>query len=235
MLFHRIGARHRLTNNDATPPSDPYVMIWLRALLDQGNTPSDDALGRVTAIVSALRAGGVWNSVYRCWVFGLDDTVQATLDIKALQVALPETGTPFIPGMGFAADTQAHWISLNCYATEPDAGYQPDSNSFTAYTTQRPGQPAPTFPGAYSSVRLAPDSVRGWHNGTPTGPVITTSPPLAMNPAGLGFTTGANWIQPGAPLPLIPTVQSCAIIAGSMTDDAVAILHAALNANAVRP
>lgn len=234
MPFHRIGARHRLTNNDATPPSDPYVMVWLAALLNMGNTPSDDALGRVTAIVSALRAGGVWDSVYRCWLFGLDDTTQATLDIKSLAVALPETGTPFIPGMGFAADVQDHWISLDCYATEPGAGYTADANSYTAFTAQRPGEAAPTFPGAYSSVRLAADNVRGWHNGVP-GPVITDSAPLAMNPDGKGFTTGATWVQPGDPVPLIPTIQSCAIIGGPLTDDGVPILHAALNANAVKP
>lgn len=234
MHFHRIASRHRLTNNDA--PADPYVMTWFAALANAGNVPSDDALQRVAAIVSAYRRAGSWDGLYRLWVFGLDNVGQATLDVKALAVASPETGTPFIPGMGFAADTQAHWISLNCNATEPGAGYTPDANSYTGFTAQRPGQPAPHAPGAFSSVRLAPDNVRLWRDGVP-GPVIANSPPMDMSPAGLGFTTSGQW--PGASLdpakPYVGTVQACAIIGGPLSDQGIAILHTALADNAVRP
>lgn len=99
-------------------PYDSDAQAWRRAVLAQGGAVSAAQQRRVTRLVRALKARGIWTALDRLWIFAAENAVQALTCLRSRTVAVPSSTSPgFTALRGYAGNGASAYIDFGVAAS----------------------------------------------------------------------------------------------------------------------
>lgn len=116
MPFH--GLRVGVPGSVVPASIDPAAIAWKAAVVSAGGTVSAAQLSRVSRLIAAYKAAGIWSKLDREWLLWSENIQQATIDIVSLS-SLTFHGTA-----GFTANAGYTGDGSTSYA---DTGFIPSS------------------------------------------------------------------------------------------------------------
>lgn len=103
---------------------DPEASQWVAAVNAGGGSVSAAQSARVAQLIRALKAGGVWTSLDRLWLFASENATQALTDLVARAVATLPVAPAFTANRGYLGDAATAYINLGVAASGLTQGVQ---------------------------------------------------------------------------------------------------------------
>jgi hypothetical protein len=108
-------------------PVTPDAMAWRNAVLAASGTVSPQQLARVSTLIRALKAGDVWSSLDRLWLFAAENATQALIDLKARATATVANAPTFTANRGYAGNGSNAIVNTGFNPTSGSPNYTQSS------------------------------------------------------------------------------------------------------------
>jgi hypothetical protein len=170
-------------------PANTETTAWINAVVAAGGTVSANQTNRVDALITGLKADGLWTGLDRLWLWGGESVAaQATIDIKTLAVGVAQAGLVLAAG-GYTGNGSTRYFDSGYNPTTASGNFVRNSASIGAYirssnTTQANTERAFAAIGSASTVLIP---LAGFGGGSATYGVNSTSTPVPVNTNRQGF------------------------------------------------
>lgn len=108
---------------------DPDALAW-RSTIIATNAVSPAQLRRVSTLIRALKAAGVWSSLDRLWLFAAENATQALTDLKARATATAVNSPTFTANRGYAGNGSNAYINTGFNPATGTPLYTQNDGSF---------------------------------------------------------------------------------------------------------
>jgi hypothetical protein len=130
----------------AAAAGDADAVAWRAAVITAGGTVSGAQFGYVSALISGLKADGVWSSLDRLWLFAAENSTQARRDLVARVAASLQNGPTFTANRGYTGDGLSAYVDSNFNPASGTPKYSQNDASFGVWietaTSSATGSPA---------------------------------------------------------------------------------------------
>lgn len=105
---------------------DVDARAWVTAVRAAGASVSQSRAEKVSALVIALKAAGIWPSLDRLWLHAAENATQALIDLKARATATAVNAPTFSPNKGYTGDGSTSYLNLGLASNAAGINYSRD-------------------------------------------------------------------------------------------------------------
>jgi hypothetical protein len=110
---------------------DPDATAWKNAVVTAGGSVSAGRLTLVSNLIVSLKSAGVWTKLDRLWLFAGENTQSATIDLAALQTAVPTNSPTFTVDRGYTTNGSSSYVDTNFNPSSGTPNYALNSAHMT--------------------------------------------------------------------------------------------------------
>lgn len=109
---------------------DSDAKAWKAAVTGAGGSVSIGRLGAVSALISALKNGGVWSNLDRLWLLAAENSQQALVDLVARASATAVNAPAFTANRGYQGNGTSSWIDSGFNAATAGGNFSQNDASW---------------------------------------------------------------------------------------------------------